>query len=216
MVYAHSGACTNEKPCDRCAGIRRHPQPHECDWCHTIHTGDANNCPEMVSQYEEKLGLGFTEDPVADYVLDWIKTLTKNIKEKNMIRAPQDGGQQQQTSGGGRRRQRTGYRYITNDDLSLSNKKLVKIRNIKENDTNSGEGRQKYSDYILQVTMDGEIMLYGLRITHPVFKALYNEFGPDENNWPGNSFYLFLEADEFSGQHRQRCEFLEKKENKKR
>ena len=32
--------------CPRCCGLRMYPQPAMCDWCRTIHAGDANNCPE--------------------------------------------------------------------------------------------------------------------------------------------------------------------------
>jgi hypothetical protein len=38
--------------CPRCVGLRRYPQPSLCDWCHTVHAGDASNCPEK--REEEK------------------------------------------------------------------------------------------------------------------------------------------------------------------
>jgi hypothetical protein len=40
-VEEHGITCS----CPRCAGLRRYPQPSMCDWCKTVHAGDANNCP---------------------------------------------------------------------------------------------------------------------------------------------------------------------------
>lgn len=127
-----------------------------------------------------------------------------------MIRAPQEN---QQSSGGQANRgrgqqQQQGYPTIKATDLSFD-KRLVKINFVRESDQVSTQANgQKWSDYVLQVTMNGRIMLLYLKITNPVFKTLYEAFGADENSWPGSQFYLFLEEDKITGKHWMRAEAL--------
>jgi len=49
QVNDHGITCS----CPRCIGLRRYPQPTQCDWCGWIHAGDANNCPEKVHKEKE-------------------------------------------------------------------------------------------------------------------------------------------------------------------
>jgi hypothetical protein len=49
QVDDHGISCS----CPRCVGLRLYPQPSMCDWCKTIHAGDANNCPDVRAKERE-------------------------------------------------------------------------------------------------------------------------------------------------------------------
>ena len=48
--------------CPRCVGLRRYPQPSQCDWCGWVHAGDSNNCPEKVAKEKEYFAGGLDND----------------------------------------------------------------------------------------------------------------------------------------------------------
>jgi hypothetical protein len=48
--------------CPRCCGLRLYPQPSACDWCGTVHAGDANNCPDKRDREREYFAGGLDND----------------------------------------------------------------------------------------------------------------------------------------------------------
>jgi hypothetical protein len=54
--------------CPRCTGLRLYPQPSLCDWCQTVHAGDASNCPEKRQQAQEYFAGGLDNDADRDIV----------------------------------------------------------------------------------------------------------------------------------------------------
>src|SRR5271169_3093588 len=69
--------------CARCVGLRRYPQPSMCDWCKTVHAGDAASCPGTFQANEIDWS---EEDPAIDEMVNFIKTsvsfTTRTIKER--------------------------------------------------------------------------------------------------------------------------------------
>ena len=101
-------------------------------------------------------------------------------------------------SGNRQQRQRSGYTYITEQDLS-KDKQLARVLAVKENDQKVSEGQRRFSDIIVKIAFKGETRLFGLKLNNPNLAILQEAFTQDENKWPDREFYLFLEEEEFSG-----------------
>jgi len=124
---------------------------------------------------------------------------------------PRSGGTaapSQQAPQGGNRRQGGGFDYVRNTDLS-TDKKRARVLACRVNDAVVKEGQRKYSDVIVKIALNGKTLLYGLKADNPEYEKLVNAFGEDENRWPDREFYMYLEADDFTGKYWMRVEPIE-------
>jgi hypothetical protein len=192
----HSGGCK----CDRCEGIKRHPEPSHCDWCGTTHRGDAANCPSSDTEPELEVEPETIEDEKLMWaVLGAIREITNKVKENTMI--PKYTGGQQGTPVAGRGQQtavRSGLPYLNQknmvDYLELDIKYPVKIIEAKVNPANGNA-----SPLVLKLAIKGKTVLWGIRTNNPSLEVLEQMFGSDENDWAGKSMQMWLHEDDFDG-----------------
>ena len=103
-------------------------------------------------------------------------------------------GQSFNNSGG---RQRAGLPYLKIENVSQDFKKAkIMATQVVPDRT---DGSRKFSDIQIKIYYNGQIYLWGLKFTHPVYGALLDFFGSDTDHWQDQEFMLGLELDEFSG-----------------
>jgi hypothetical protein len=181
----HGIACN----CDRCIGLRRYPQPSLCDWCGTVHAGDAANCP---TESETMPSQDFPEDTDKDVCIFWyvhnaVKSITEGVKN-NMLPKP-DSEPSRGKRGG------NAMTYLDSTMLSKQPKeaKILAVRF-------DAEGRFG-ARVIVKLSFDGGIVYWGVNIKkNPNYRSLIAAFGEDENDWPNQRIKLWLEKDDFSEQ----------------
>jgi hypothetical protein len=198
MVSKHANDC----PCGRCAGIRRHPNPTLCDWCHTEHAGDANNCgeePDTDTQSDET----FTEENELEAeklmwsVINDVRQITRSIKEKYDMLPKPTVGEARAASARGRGQQagtRQGLPYLSqtnmNDYLEIDIKYPVRIIDVR----NTPGAR---SPVTLKLVIKGKTVLWGLSTSNPSYGWLIENLGDDENKWADVDLSMWLHEDEF-------------------
>jgi hypothetical protein len=178
-----------------------------CDWCGTIHAGDASNCPGSGQTREtyDIFGADFSDDadptiePLCDEVLRRVRSITEYIRKFNngdhML--PTADQEQKQT-----RRTGKGIPYVTTEDLSRSAKE-AKIMDVRADNENKFGPR-----IILKIAMDGKTWFFGVNLKkNPNYKILLDKFGREENDWVGQKILLSLEQDEFTENYYARVTF---------
>lgn len=178
--------------CARCIGLRRYPDAQMCDWCKTVHAGDANNCSEERADDTNSLDTGddlsYLND-IVNEVIDKIKAITQHVKETMLPNADAEPKKGQRRSG-------AGMTYLTNEMLSR-NPKEAKILACRLDPEGKFGAR-----VILKLAMDGTIVYWGVNIKrNPSYRSLLSKFGPEENDWAAQRILLSLEKDEFSEQY---------------
>lgn len=189
--------------CSRCVGLRLYPQPSMCDWCKTIHAGDANNCPDERPKFE---GLSEyyddpTIEPLCSEVERQVRAITAYVRqftgEENYRMLPRAGSSTTSTDESRPRagkRTDTGIQYLKNEDLSSKTDKEGKILGVRLDEENKFGVR-----IILKLALDGKTVFFGVNIKkNPNYKILLDEFGAEENDWVGKRILLKLEQDEFT------------------
>lgn len=127
-------------------------------------------------------------DRICGNVKERIRDITAEVRKENMIPTTGNDG------GNAGKRKRTGFPYVTIDDLSKSPQEFRVI----------GAKLDKEGQYgpriILKGAFKGETYLFTLNIkNNPNVVALTEKFGRDENDWVDKKFTVFAEEDDFTG-----------------
>jgi hypothetical protein len=208
--------------CGGCEGLRRNPTPSLCDWCNNTHCGDGQHC--LPPNTDATSDNGFPrESPPADGSDDaWaevlcsdingrIKQITQYIKEQYGMplpppvnQGPEREGGSSNRNNGGRQRKNTGYPKLTNDLLSTVPNK-VKVLAVKVGENPYQQGQKQLT---VKAALNGQIVMWYLSLTNPIYAKLYEWYGSDENDYVDKTFLLFLEMDDFNGKMWQRVKQL--------
>jgi hypothetical protein len=127
-------------------------------------------------------------------------------KEKDNMLSRAGAGTGAPAQAGGGKSQRSGYRYINEQDLSSTEKRIFRIIDVKENTEPLREGQKRFSDVVFKGAFRGETRLLGFKLNNPNLVIIQEELGLEENEYPGRELDLFLEMDEFTGRYWMRVE----------
>jgi len=108
-----------------------------------------------------------------------------------MLPTPQHRGQPQATSRSGNN-SRSGVPYFKPNDC-FTDKRQARIVGVRASVGRFG------SQVDVKMSYNNSLWLWTLRPENPSYTELFNALGADENQWPGSSFMLSLQEDEFSG-----------------
>jgi hypothetical protein len=186
--------------CGRCEGLRHYPEPSKCDWCNTVHAGDASNCYEEEEALETDVVNNTTveDEKICWTVFTAVREITKSLKENQMIPAAQARSAQGSRSSQNQQ-VRTGLPYLNQknmtDYLELDVKFPAKIIDCRVNDN----ANANQSPVVLKIAIKGKTVLWGLKLTNPSLDELTSMFGRNENDWAGKSFLMWLHEDDFDG-----------------
>jgi len=201
LLNDHGITCS----CPRCVGLRRYPQPSMCDWCGTVHAGDAANCPEareaeknFFRSYNNALDNGpergnvssvprdgqpdtgsWEHDPVVEWICTLaerdIKAITRMVKKESKNMSMKD---MLAAKGGG------AGNLLKGSDVP-SRIKTITIE--------VGDIREAPDGFTAPALIDLKKELYGATawaVNKTNFKALIKLFGDDEKKLRGKKIKL--------------------------
>ena len=175
-VDPHGISCN----CDRCIGLRRYPQPSLCDWCGTIHAGDAANCPDTGTDEDVQTIQNLPEDTDRDVRIFWyvhnaVKSITEGVKEQMDLKSHRS----KKTGGKFKQRPFLKAEHIPAKGCSA---RVIELREAPK--------QMEFSDFLLDLLIGKKEFTWGLRSESVALDMLIDTLGAKSEKWAGKTIKL--------------------------